>query len=260
MLDAERDRPGLGESGELATQGRPAGKDAEVGLVHLKHERRCRVRILRRVGAQQGCPQGVARARRQHSSARHREPDRHVVDASRRDRANVVDRSVDAPVDDGEDGGRVQRCTHLVGGEHAERGVDPAQDGCDAEDRAGRERYDGLIVHTQLTAMQGADEIGRCGARQVLGPLDTAPPVALGHVHRGVRASQELFGGLVVLPGEGEADTHGRLDRLRPERDLLTGCLQQPLGELVDGDVVADLLADHQELVAAEAAEGVGRA
>ena len=78
-------------------------------------------------------------------------------------------------------------------------------------------------------------------------------PEALGTVHRGVGISQQVRRAVCGAVGERDADAHRRHHLRPPEARRGGRALERPLGELDGLALVAQVLGDDDELVAAEA-------
>ena len=149
----------------------------------------------------------------------------------------------------------------------------PAQECFGAHDARGVRRHDGLVHDRQLTRRERALEFrGECDAlariaAHVLGEqLAASATPALGSVHRGVGVAQQGDGGIGWrLVGEEcgcrERDPDARRgDDLHALQDHLTGHrLAHALGDVHRHVFVTQSVAQHDELVPANACDEVGR-
>ena len=114
----------------------------------------------------------------------------------------------------------------------------------------------------EFAAYQRARQIERETRRRSrgIGVRDPRSAGALGREHRRICAPNESVCRLVLVAGDGHADAGSGRDVLLTDHERLGRGEQDALGDVVDGRVVGQVFADRDELVAAEASEGVGLA
>ena len=143
----------------------------------------------------------------------------------------------------------------------------PAHERLDAVDRAAGHADDGLVVEHELLALHGAPQGGlgahpleRAGPQRRVEHLVARATARLGAVHRRVGVAQQVDGRLRLRAGQRDADRGGDEDLLLGQPEGPAQRRGQALGDDQGAVLVADVLAQHDELVAAERADGVLRA
>src|SRR3954447_2867471 len=111
-----------------------------------------------------------------------------------------------------------------------------------------------------------ASNTSKRGAAAVLGPihvgveyLEAGAAALLGPVHGGVRVAQEALGPVAGRAGHGHPDARGHVALATGDRERLAEGLLHALRDLERLLLVHHVLAKKNELVAAEARDGVAR-
>ena len=152
----------------------------------------------------------------------------------------------------------------LVRRDHAPDGMAPAQQCLDADHRPVRETEDRLVNQEELLASERAAEVGL----QLESPSSSVHHArleqrvavlsgGLGRVEREVRIAQERVGRAVGTGCHTDARRHREDLAAVLELDGLAQRLRQAVGETVERNVAGAGLDKHDELVAAEASDGV---
>ena len=135
----------------------------------------------------------------------------------------------------------------------------PPREGLGAYDLAVLQRYQGLVVQVDLLIGQRCAE-SRLGSHAVEDPdvhlaVEQLESPAAGHlrlVHGRVRVAQELRGARTGRP-DGDADARADRVLVATKHDRLLQRAVQVAGDRGHGPLGGKLLAQHRELVAAEA-------
>ncbi len=152
--------------------------------------------------------------------------------------------------------------------EQAELRVLPTHERLDPDHLGAGERDDRLVVHAELAAHERPPQRAldleapdRPVAHRLVEQLDPAPPELLGREHRDVGVAQQPRGRVVSSSGDDDADARAEEHLVLAERERLVEHGAQPVRERQHVvDLVADVVADDRELVAAEAGEPVAGA
>ena len=146
------------------------------------------------------------------------------------------------------------------GREAAALGVVPADERLDAGDAAGLQRDDRLVDEPELSRLDAAGEVGLElepleGARVhlLLEQLDAVLALLLGQVHGHVGVAQHDLGRRRPVVDRGDADAGGDHDLAAVDAERAAEVVEQAQGEADRADLVAAVLDQHRELVAAEA-------
>ncbi len=149
----------------------------------------------------------------------------------------------------------------LVGRDELHVGTLPAHERFEVRRAARRERDDRLVVRDELVAVDRAPqrrlevEAGRHeGLHALVEQLDAAAAAVLGAVHGGVGVADELVGAFVAAVPHRDTDRGGEHDFVDAvaEDERRAQHLVEPAGAVGDLVDVAGLVAEHDELVAAE--------
>ena len=165
------------------------------------------------------------------------------------------------------DAGLLGDVDELTGIEHATVVVAPSREGFDTRHRAGGELDDRLVVHGDR-ALPDPDRqlirelVGTAGCPHDRGveELDAPATVLLGAVHRRVGLAHELLRLLILGAAERDAAADPYFQRRGPGRD--GWALDRRADTLRDHEHLAlavDTVAQHDELVATEPGDRVGR-
>ena len=155
----------------------------------------------------------------------------------------------------------------LVGRNELHVGTLPAHERFEVRRPPRRERDDRLVVRDQLVAIDRAPQRGlevEPGRDEGLHPfveeLDASPATVLGAVHRGIGVTDELVGALVAAVPDRDTDRRGEHHLVGAEDERRAQHLVEATGAIGDLVDVARLVAEHDELVAAEPGDGVALA
>ena len=165
-----------------------------------------------------------------------------------------------------DDPGLLGHPDELVGGQQPALGVAPPQQRLDAVDHAGAQVDDGLVAKLELASAQGPAQ----GVLQVeavdgllphvdLEDLVALAALGLGPVHGGVGVADEGLGVAGAGLADGDADRDPEVQVLLAEAERGGHGLLDPLGQAHRRLGSVDVLAQDDELVAAEPAHGVAR-
>ena len=151
----------------------------------------------------------------------------------------------------------------LLGPEQPTLGVQPAGQRFEADDVAGRQLDDRLVVRNKLAAVDSSPQLGRraqgerCRLLQTFGiRLDTVTAPELGPVHRPVGVTQQVGGSSAIGGVDRKADAGGdeELDAL--DVDRFANRHPQPLGNVPRIErAIGPSLQNDDELVASEASQ-----
>ena len=140
-------------------------------------------------------------------------------------------------------------------------GVLPAQERLDSQQEAIGEADQGLVVQHQLLLLDGPLQLplGDEGRLHVVagGDGDGAGLGVLGSVHRAVGVVDEVVQLVAGLVGDGDAHGGGDPQLLRADLDRSGDGLNDSLGDGLGGAGRQHVGAEHQELVTADAHDGV---
>ena len=131
--------------------------------------------------------------------------------------------------------------------------------------RPGGQVDDRLVEDLELAALQRPAQLGLgphaghgAGAHRLVEQLVAPAAARLGAVHRRVGVAEQRRGRVGPRRGQGDARAH-REEVLAAVEDQRPGHRgREPLGDLGDAAPRVDVGADHDELVAAQARDGVG--
>ena len=181
----------------------------------------------------------------------------------------------DHPLADRHDDARLFRDVHELGGQHcAALGVIPAQHCFGTSHSTAMRRDDRLIGKAQLPGghcpFQIAREfflVARLGAHGIGVQLAARAAAALGLIHGDVGVAQQFVGRIVAADalhvlrsGDGDAGADGKLDFHAVHHDATAETESNAFGKVDCGVLVDVAVAQHDELVAADSCNDVGRA
>ena len=142
--------------------------------------------------------------------------------------------------------------------------VVPAGQGLGPDDLARAEVEGRLVVEEQLPRLQGPPQVAlelhpldQLGVHLGVVALVAALAGRLGPVHGQVGVAQQLVGAVDVAVHPGDAHAAPDVQLAPVDLERLAQPFQHPVGHLDDVDVVAGVLDQHGELVAAEPGHGV---
>ena len=143
-------------------------------------------------------------------------------------------------------------------------GMVPAHECLGADDATGVELHLRLPVQHELTLVERTVEItfelqppGRPLGMVVVEHLDACSATRLGLIHRGVGVAQQDIGAVVATDRQRDAHAHREEHRLIADAQRVLKILEESFGHEHGIVGTGDVLEQHDELVAAETADGV---
>ena len=149
-------------------------------------------------------------------------------------------------------------------GDHAPARVPPPQQGLARHDLVGPEADLGLVEEDELAPLAGAVEgVLELGAAHGPGPQllveepDGTAPDAAGELGGGVGVADELVGGHLARPTEGDAGRGGQEHLAATDAERFGERVADVAGEGVGRDLAVDRLAQHDEVLVAPAVDAL---